>query len=73
MSFLPLANHGREEQIVLMFSDHCPRHGRRVLLGPGDVTAVRNGPDGVTLDWRCPCGGRGTYAARRRPRAVAHL
>jgi hypothetical protein len=54
-----------------MFSDHCPVHGRRVLLGPGNVTAVRNGPDGIRLDWRCPCGGRGTYAARRRPRRSA--
>ena len=56
-----------------MFSDHCPRHGRRVLLGPGDITAVRNEPGGVRLDWRCPCGGRGTYAARRRARGVAQL
>lgn len=51
-----------------MFSDHCPRHGRRVLLGPNDITAVRNGADGVRIDWRCPCGGRGTYTGGRRRR-----
>jgi hypothetical protein len=54
-----------------MFSDHCPLHGRRVLLGPDDITSVRYGPDGVRVDWRCPCGGRGSLATGRR-RASPH-
>lgn len=53
-----------------MFADHCPGHGRRVLLGPDDITAIRNRTDGVHLDWRCPCGGRGTYVTGRRRTAV---
>lgn len=49
-----------------MFSDHCPKHGRRVLLGPDHIVAIRNLPEGVHVDWRCPCGGRGTYLTGRR-------
>jgi hypothetical protein len=70
MSFLPLVVLTGKAQVVPMFSDHCPRHGRRVLLGPEAITAVRQGPDGVRLEWRCPCGGRGSYAPARRRRSA---
>jgi len=72
LSFLPLAVPGSEAHFVNMFSDNCPTHGRRVLLGPDDITAVHNGPDGVRVHWRCPCGGRGSYlTGRRRAKAAA--
>ena len=71
MAFLPLADRAGSAQIGPMFSDHCPRHGRRVLLGPDDITAVRNDPEGVHVEWRCPCGGRGSYRTGRRRRAAA--
>lgn len=66
MAFLPLAEGAPRAEIVLMFSDHCPRHRRRVLLGPDDIIAVRNDEDGVHVEWRCPCGGRGSYLTGRR-------
>ncbi len=49
-----------------MFSAHCSSHGRRVLLGPDHITAIRNGPDGIRIEWRCPCGGRGSSLTGRR-------
>jgi hypothetical protein len=43
-----------------MFSVHCPRHRRRVLLGPTDIISVGPGPDGgFTLGYRCTCGHQG--------------
>jgi len=54
-----------------MFSAHCPSHGRRVLLGPGHITAIRNGPDGIVVEFRCSCGGRGSYLTGRRSAAPA--
>jgi hypothetical protein len=42
-----------------MFAPHCPRHGRRVLLGYDDITAVATTSDGVTVDWTCFCGHHG--------------
>jgi hypothetical protein len=54
-----------------MFSAHCPCHGRRVLLGFDHITAIRNAPDGIHLDWRCSCGGRGTVVTGRRRAASA--
>jgi hypothetical protein len=46
-----------------MFSVHCPRHRRRVLLGPGDIVSI--GPDaggGFTLGYRCTCGYEGRWS-----------
>lgn len=42
-----------------MFAPHCPRHGRRVLLGDDDILSVTNGPEGIAVDWRCFCGHQG--------------
>lgn len=37
-----------------MFAVHCPRHGGTVLLGPRQVTAIRNLDDGViAVELRC--------------------
>jgi hypothetical protein len=53
-----------------MFTDHCPRHGSRVLLGPRNITSIRNDIDGIHVAWRCPCGGRGTLHTGRRRKAI---
>ncbi len=66
MSFLPLVGLGAWSQHGRVFSAHCPVHGRRVLLGPDDIVAVSNDPEGVHVDWRCPCGGRGRLLTGRR-------
>jgi hypothetical protein len=42
-----------------MIAPHCPRHGRRVLLGHDEITAVANTPSGVVVDWTCTCGHHG--------------
>jgi hypothetical protein len=52
-----------------MFTDHCPRHGSRVLLGPRNITAIRNDADGIVVEWRCPCGGHGSLRTGRRRKA----
>ncbi len=60
-----------------MLAPHCPRHGRRVLLGLDDITAVTNTADGIAIEWRCTCGHLGrTLTGRRstvRGRAGRHL
>ena len=53
-----------------MFDIYCPTHRSRVLLGPGRIEALRNTPDGPTIEWRCYCGTRGTHSFARRPRTV---
>ncbi len=57
---------------VDMFSIDCPTHGRRVLLGPDRIVGVRNhhdggGRHGISLDWRCWCGHRGTLRTGAAP------
>ena len=45
-----------------MFSVHCPRHGRVVLLGPTDMVTL--GPaagGGFVLGYRCTCGYEGQW------------
>lgn len=45
-----------------MFFVECDRHENRfVLLDIGCITATRNTPHGVELDWECWCGNRGTW------------
>ncbi|MEW6473044.1 MAG: hypothetical protein AB1679_12305 [Actinomycetota bacterium] len=45
-----------------MFSVHCPRHGREVLLGPSDIRSLGPAPDGgFTIGYRCSCGYEGYW------------
>lgn len=53
-----------------MFAAHCPTSGRRVLLGLGHITAIRNTDDGIRVEYRCTCGGQGSYLTGRRPAAI---
>jgi hypothetical protein len=51
-----------------MMSVHCPRRGRKVLLGEGDIVALHNTSHGVEVEWRCFCGTTGrTVTGNRRP------
>jgi hypothetical protein len=50
-----------------MFDVYCPRHGRRVLLFPGDIERVENTGSGIEVVYRCFCGHRGVlYTGRSR-------
>ena len=42
-----------------MFTVHCHGHGAQVLLDTSRIEAIRNGPSGPVVDWRCWCGARG--------------
>ena len=54
-----------------MLAPHCPRHGRRVLLGHEDITSVTNVSDGVLVDWTCFCGHHGQSRFARSRGTVA--
>jgi hypothetical protein len=43
-----------------MFDVFCPRHQRRVLLGPSAIETLENTAQGIVVHWRCRCGARGT-------------
>jgi len=51
----------------VMFSVHCPRHGRRVLLDTAFIDRIVNTTDGALVHWHCWCGARGVLR-NRRPR-----
>jgi hypothetical protein len=45
-----------------MFSVHCPRHRREVLLGPSDLLSLSPNTDGgFTIGYRCTCGYEGEW------------
>lgn len=44
-----------------MFSAFCPRHGAAVLLGPSDIEALHNAPEGIEVVFRCSCGHVGVW------------
>ena len=48
-----------------MFDAWCDAEGRRVLLFPHNVTAIRNEADGIEVDFRCHCGAAGTWHTGR--------
>jgi hypothetical protein len=63
-----------------MFDVYCYQHGCRVLLGPGNIEALINSPEGgVVLEWRCYCGATGTERFRasttdkRKPAATPNM
>ena len=56
-----------------MFSVHCPRHGREILLDHGRIRGLDTTSDGIVLTWECWCGHVGTSItgrATRRDRAI---
>ncbi len=54
-----------------MFTVHCPRHGREVLLSERRVESVRSTTSGVELHWVCWCGHRGSMLTARLRRSSA--
>ena len=45
-----------------MFSVCCPRHQRRVLLGPDDILSLQPAPGGgFVIAYRCFCGYEGQW------------
>jgi hypothetical protein len=42
-----------------MFAVNCPHHRSRVLLWSDNIETIVNGPAGIEVHWRCPCGGAG--------------
>ena len=53
-----------------MLAPHCPRHGRRVLLGYDEIGPVTNTADGVVVEWTCSCGHHGRTNYPRRTATV---
>jgi hypothetical protein len=54
-----------------MFTVHCPRHGREVLLSERRIESLRNTLDGIEVGWVCWCGTRGTMLTGRLRRSTA--
>jgi lysyl-tRNA synthetase class I len=47
-----------------VFAVWCPRHGRRVLLGPSDIIGIDAASDaGFVIEYRCSCGHEGRFPA----------
>jgi len=45
-----------------MFSAHCPRHRRVVLLGPSDLLTIDPADGGgFVIGYRCTCGYEGQW------------
>jgi hypothetical protein len=49
----------RKRDRGLVFAVYCPHHGSRVLLCADDIETIVNGPRGIDVHWRCPCGWAG--------------
>jgi hypothetical protein len=49
-----------------MFQVYCERHEARVLLTTRHIERLQNGPEGVTVDWRCWCGATGRLVRGRQ-------
>ena len=52
-----------------MMSIHCPRHGRDVLVGHGQILGIEGRGRDLTVRWVCACGHQGTH----RPQQSARL
>lgn len=42
-----------------MFDVYCAGHESKVLLTIRQIERFENGPEGITVDWRCWCGTTG--------------
>lgn len=57
-----------------MLAVHCPRHGRQVLLGLGQICRIVNTDGGIEVHYRCTCGHEGLWltGAKARYRHNGH-
>lgn len=56
-----------------MFSAHCPRHGRTVLVPTSAIDGIDNTSAGVVVRWHCTCGETSRTRFPRRPRPADTL
>ncbi|HEY8526193.1 MAG TPA: hypothetical protein VIL48_14580 [Acidimicrobiales bacterium] len=56
-----------------MFFVHCPVHGSEVLLSERRIVGLDRTEDGVTVQWECWCGHRGSHRTGRARRHVNTL
>jgi hypothetical protein len=54
-----------------MMSIHCPRHGREVLVGPGQILGIEGQGRDLTVRWVCACGHEGTHRPQQRSAVAA--
>lgn len=52
-----------------MFAAYCEGHGAQVLLPTRAITALTRTDDGITAEFICHCGTRGTWSVRSARRA----
>jgi hypothetical protein len=62
---LPLASATAETEDQVMFTVHCPQHGREVLLSERRIESMHNTMKGIEVRWVCWCGTRGTMLTGR--------
>jgi hypothetical protein len=44
-----------------MFDAHCAACGNRILVSYGRLIGLDNGPEGITVHFRCYCGAEGSF------------
>lgn len=54
---------------LAMFSAHCPRHGRTVLVPTSAIDGIDNTAAGIVVRWHCTCGEAARSRFPRRPHA----
>jgi hypothetical protein len=59
----------RKRDRGVVFAVYCPHHRSRVLLCADDIETVVNGPSGIDVHWRCPCGRTGVLQTGVEPMA----
>ncbi len=48
-----------------MFTVHCPRHGRQVLLDDDRILGIDRDAEGLRVRWLCWCGHSGSHCTGR--------
>lgn len=49
-----------------MLTEHCPRHGRNVLVPTSAIDGIDNTARAIVVRWHCTCGHSGTSRFPRR-------
>ena len=65
VEFLPLGEHQTATEDDDMFTIQCPEHGCEVLLSESRIRALRLREEGITVDYECWCGHRGSFDSGR--------
>jgi hypothetical protein len=62
---LPLVTLVDPAENQVMFTVHCPRHGRQVLLDDDRILGIDRDADGLRVRWICWCGHSGSHCTGR--------